>query len=143
MADKTTVRIIPKRELLAYRADFKLRAFRQIRKMFNLLKGREGFTQKDLAIALGIDEGLLSRRLSGKNDMRMETFSDLARALECKIEVELVHISEIERRAALERERMNTVPKIVFYGGGRISGEPVGQLAQSNSVVVPVQVTVA
>lgn len=98
-------RVIPPRELAAYRAAFKLQIFRQIRKVFNQLKGREGFSQKDLAIALGVDEGLLSRRLQGKNDMRLETFSDLARGLECRINVELVPIAEIRRLAHSMNER--------------------------------------
>ena len=92
MADKRNVRVIPKKELLAYRAAFKLQIFRKIRKAFDSMKDREGFSQKSLAIALGVDEGLLSRRLRGEHDMRLETFSDLARGLECKIDVMLVPI---------------------------------------------------
>ena len=84
---------IPKRELLAYRAALKLQIFRQIRKAFHALK----VSQKDLAAKLGVDEGLLSRRLRGENDMRLETFSDLARGLERKINVVLIPIVDIPR----------------------------------------------
>lgn len=107
MADAHTDknRVISRRELLAYRAAFKLHIFKQIRKVFNTLKEREGFSQKELATALGIDEGLLSRRLKGENDMRLETFSDLARGLECKIDVNLIPISEIVRIAYIKKEQ--------------------------------------
>jgi transcriptional regulator with XRE-family HTH domain len=95
------INVIPKRELLAYRAALKLQIYRQIRKAFNNLK----VSQKDLAARLGVDEGLLSRRLRGENDMRLETFSDLARGLDHKIEVRLVEIAEIRRMIpAKERE---------------------------------------
>jgi|SRR5882724_1250373 len=85
---------ISKRELLDYRAEIKSEIFRQIRKMFQRLK-QTGFTQKDLAKKLGIDEGLLSRRMRGENDMRLETFSDLARGLDCMIDVKLTPLTEV------------------------------------------------
>jgi transcriptional regulator with XRE-family HTH domain len=88
------VRPISKRELLDYRAEVKNEIFRQIRKMFHRLK-QTGFTQKDLATKLGVDEGLLSRRMRGENDMRLETFSDLARGLDCRIDVRLTPLSEV------------------------------------------------
>jgi transcriptional regulator with XRE-family HTH domain len=88
------VRPIPKRELLNYRAEIKNEIFRQIRKMFHRLK-QTGFTQKDLATKLGIDEGMLSRRMRGENDMRLETFSDLARGLDCRIDVRLTSLTEV------------------------------------------------
>jgi transcriptional regulator with XRE-family HTH domain len=86
------VRPIPKRELLAYQADVKGSIFRQIRETFSRLK-RTGFTQKDLAIKIGMNEGQLSRRLRGDYDLRLETLSDLARGLDCRIDVRLTPLS--------------------------------------------------
>ena len=82
---------ILKRELLAYRADIKNEIFRQIRLMFYRLK----VTQKELAFRLAMDEGQLSRCLRGENDMRLETFSDLARALECRLDVRLTPLADV------------------------------------------------
>src|SRR5262249_28599217 len=79
---------ISKRELLAYQADVKGSIFRQIRQMFARLK-QQGFTQKDLATRIGMNEGQLSRRLRGDYDLRLETLSDLARGLDCRIDVKL------------------------------------------------------
>ncbi len=102
-------RVINQRELQAYRAALKLQIFKKIRQAFNERKHGEGFSQKDLAYALGIDESVLSKRLNGKHDMRLETFSDLARGLECKLDVMLRPISEIERLS--EEAKRNFEPQ--------------------------------
>jgi transcriptional regulator with XRE-family HTH domain len=84
---------VSKRELMAYQADLKGTIFRQIRQTFARLK-QSGFTQKDLATKIGMNEGQLSRRLRGDYDLRLETLSDLARGLGCRIDVKLtpVHV---------------------------------------------------
>jgi transcriptional regulator with XRE-family HTH domain len=87
-----TVTPISSRELLAYQADVKGAIFRQIRETFSRLK-QTGFTQKDLAFKIGMNEGQLSRRLRGDYDLRLETLSDLARGLDCRIDVKLAPIS--------------------------------------------------
>lgn len=84
---------ISKRELLAYQADVKGSIFRQIRQLFARLKER-GFTQKEWAHRIDMDPGQLSRRLRGDYDLQLETLSDLARGLECRISVQLVPIAE-------------------------------------------------
>lgn len=85
---------ISKRELLAYRADVKGSIFRQIRKRFAHLKER-GFSQKDLGFRIDMDAGQLSRRLRGDYDLRLETLSDLARGLDCRIDVKLTPLAEV------------------------------------------------
>lgn len=91
-----SVKPIPKRELLAYRADVKGSIFRQVRKVFAQLKDG-GFTQKDLAAKIDMDEGQLSRRLRGDHDLQLDTFSDLARGLDCRIDVKLTPLVEAVR----------------------------------------------
>jgi transcriptional regulator with XRE-family HTH domain len=85
---------IPKRELLAYQADVKGSIFRQIRERFSHLK-EGGFTQKEFAARIGMNEGQLSRRLRGDFDLRLETLSDLARGLDCRIDVELAPLLDV------------------------------------------------
>jgi transcriptional regulator with XRE-family HTH domain len=89
-----TANQISERELLDYQAYLKMEIFRQIRQRFAQLK-KQGFTQKDLALKIGMDEGQLSRRLRGEFDLRLETLSDLARGLECRIDVKVTPISEV------------------------------------------------
>lgn len=86
---------IPKRELLAYSAEVKYEIYRQIRKRFHQLRAACGFDQNHLAKRLGVDKSLVSRRLKGENDMRLETLSDLARGLDCRIEVTLTPLDRI------------------------------------------------
>ena len=83
-----TQSVIPEKELLAYRAEIKGEIFRQIHKKLAELKAR-GLTQKKLAHRLGMQESQLSRCLKGENDLRLETLSDLARALDCRIRATL------------------------------------------------------
>ncbi len=84
---------IPKRELLAYQADVKGSIFRQIRQFIK----QHGITQKTLAHRIGMNEGQLSRRLRGDYDLRLETLSDLARGLGCRIDVRLECENEVKQ----------------------------------------------
>lgn len=86
--------VISHRELLAYQADLKGSIFRQIRAMFSYLK-QNGFTQKALADRIEMDEGQLSRRLKGTYDLRLETLSDLARGMDCRIDVQIMPLSYV------------------------------------------------
>ncbi|HEV7601763.1 MAG TPA: helix-turn-helix transcriptional regulator [Bradyrhizobium sp.] len=88
------VKPISKRELLAYQADVKGSIFRQIREVLARFKER-GFTQKELADKIGMDPGQLSRRLRGDYDLQLETLSDLARGLDCRIDVKLTSINQV------------------------------------------------
>lgn len=85
---------IPKRELRAYSEEVKFELYRQLRKRFHELKTR-GFDQQHLAKRLGVNKSLVSRRLRGENDMGIETLSDLARGLECRIDVRLLPFDQI------------------------------------------------
>jgi transcriptional regulator with XRE-family HTH domain len=84
----SAVKPIHNRELLAYQADVKGSIFRQIRERFSRLKSR-GFTQKEWSARINMDAGQLSRRIRGDYDLQLETLSDLARGLECRISVKL------------------------------------------------------
>jgi len=91
---RTEAKPIPRRELLAYQADVKGSIFRQIRQRFARLK-ECGFTQKDLADLINMDRGQLSRRLRGDYDLKLETLSDLARGLDCRIDVRLTPLTDL------------------------------------------------
>ncbi len=75
---------LPEIEFLRYRAEVKGDLFRQVHARFQEMK-EKGLTQKQLAKRLGMNEGQLSKCLKGQRDFRLETLSDLARALGCRI----------------------------------------------------------
>ena len=85
------VAVIAEREFFAYQADLRGQIFRQIHRAFRSLKTR-GFTQRKYAKRMRMDPAQLSRIMKGDNDLRLETLSDLARALEYRIEVRLIPI---------------------------------------------------
>src|SRR5690606_22554075 len=85
------------RELLAYRAELRNDLFRQIHRRLRQLKST-GFTQKRLAQRLSMDEGQLSRCLRGETDLRLETLSDLARGLGCRITASLQPLEAVQVR---------------------------------------------
>ena len=73
-------------ELRAYRTEVRNSIFRQIHKRLALVKETEkGFTQESMASVIGMDARQLSRLLKGENGMQLDTLSDLARALNCRI----------------------------------------------------------
>jgi transcriptional regulator with XRE-family HTH domain len=98
---------ISKRELLAYQGDLKGSIFRQIRQTFHRMK-QHGVTQKALARRIGMDEGQLSRRLRGDYDLRLETLSDLARGLECRIDVKLTPLVDVGRTIEAQSSKSET-----------------------------------
>jgi transcriptional regulator with XRE-family HTH domain len=82
---------LSERELLSYQADVRGQIFRQIHRVFLNLK-QQGFTQRKFAKRLRMHPSQLSRIMKGDSDLRLETLSDLARALECRIEVRIIPI---------------------------------------------------
>jgi transcriptional regulator with XRE-family HTH domain len=79
---------IPPRELLAYREEFKRSVFRQIHAWLAVRKAT-GLTQKAIADRIDMDDGQLSKFLKGERDLRVETLSDVSRALDCRIVAKL------------------------------------------------------
>src|SRR5690348_14956152 len=86
---------IPKHELADYAADVKSQLLRQIRRRFKLLHERDEFTQSDLAARLGVNKAVICRRLQGENDMRVETMAEMARGLDCRVDVTLTPIGQV------------------------------------------------
>jgi transcriptional regulator with XRE-family HTH domain len=96
---------IPARELMAYRAEVKGDIFRQIHARLRHLKAA-GFTQKQFAQRLGMNEGQLSRVLKGETDLRLETLSDLARGLGCRI---VANLNQLNLEVMTVRNALETI----------------------------------
>lgn len=92
---------ISKREFLAYSSEVKFEILRQIRLRVEDLTKSGGFDQVILAKRLGVNKSIVSRRLRGENDMGIETLSDLARGLDCRIDVKITPLDNIVTRSDL------------------------------------------
>lgn len=93
---------IAERELLTYRAEFRNSLFRQIHRRLRQLK-EKGFKQKTMAVLLDMDEGQLSRLLRGESSLRLETLSDLARALDCRVRPVLSPLEPYSEKVHIQR----------------------------------------
>lgn len=54
-----------------------------------------GMTQKDIAERLGISEAYISRCLRGHKNMTVRTMSNIARAMDCRIDLSVTHLDSL------------------------------------------------
>jgi ribosome-binding protein aMBF1 (putative translation factor) len=67
--------------------DSLLRAFR--------FRSQFGLTQDDLANRLGVDKGLISKRLRGRENFTLKTLSAMASAMDCRLLISFVPYEEV------------------------------------------------
>jgi transcriptional regulator with XRE-family HTH domain len=58
-------------------------AYRAMRDAF----ATRGYTQDDLAVRLGVDKALISKRLNGRENLTLRTLSYMGSALDCRVTV--------------------------------------------------------
>lgn len=71
-------------------------AYNSMRQAYKL-RASQGNNQDTLAARLGIDKGLISRRLKGEENMTLKIMSAMASAMDCRVFVEFRPIEEIGR----------------------------------------------
>jgi transcriptional regulator with XRE-family HTH domain len=59
-------------------------AYRAMRKTFKR-RARDGLTQEEIARFIGRDEGLVSRRLNGEENLTLKSLSFMATAMKCRL----------------------------------------------------------
>jgi len=67
----------------------------EMQEMFRRRKKTQNFSQKDLAERLGKKASFISRCLSGQQNMTIRTIHDIARAMECRLEVKFVPLESL------------------------------------------------
>lgn len=98
------------------------RAYIAMRRSFQ----RSGLTQDQLAAKLGVDKGLISKRLKGVENLTLKTLSFMANAMGCRLEINYVPYSEGRRPEKLRAQMIvcetgvSTIVARGFYGGGDI-----------------------
>jgi transcriptional regulator with XRE-family HTH domain len=56
---------------------------------------KSGMTQDELAAKLGIDKGLVSKRLNGNDNLTLRTLSFMASAMGCRLVIEPLPYAEV------------------------------------------------
>lgn len=65
-------------------------AFHSMQQAFDKRAKEQGLTQEKLAILLGIDKGLVSKRLRGTENLTLRTMAGMATAMDCCLKVNFV-----------------------------------------------------
>ena len=60
---------------------------------------KSGLTQDQLADRLGVDKGLISKRLKGNDNLTLKTISFMATAIGCRLKIEPVAYDQVRSRA--------------------------------------------
>ena len=67
----------------------------EIQRAYRRVHEKEGLTQKDIAQRLNRDQGFISRRLRGQQNMTVRTMNNIARAMGCRLNVSLDSLDEL------------------------------------------------
>lgn len=84
-------------EKATYRARLRTALFNELRAIFRRRKKEEGIKQKDIAARLNVDPGIVSRRLKGEENVSLDWVSDIARAMDARVEVNIRPLADIGR----------------------------------------------
>ena len=78
---------IPDDVLAEYWFDARHAAYENMLKAFERMHAEEGLKQEDIASRLNKDKGYISRCMRGQDNLTFRTLSNLARAMDCRLEV--------------------------------------------------------
>jgi transcriptional regulator with XRE-family HTH domain len=97
VTESRTPRLEPLREgdKAMFRARLRNALFDELRSLFRRRKKEEGIKQKDIAARLDVDPGTVSRRLKGEENVSLDWVSDIARAMDARVEVHIRPLAEI------------------------------------------------
>jgi transcriptional regulator with XRE-family HTH domain len=73
-------------------------AYDSMRDAFEARAHDEGLTQEDIATQLDVDAGLISRRLSGTENISLRTLSNMGSAMRCRVTVKFWPYEEVGSR---------------------------------------------
>src|SRR3989338_3947150 len=82
---------ISEEQLAEYWFDIRHRVFEQLRTAFH----RSGIKQETIAARLGRNKSLISRWITGQENLTLRTMSYLARAMNCRLEINVRSLAEL------------------------------------------------
>ncbi|TNE38240.1 MAG: XRE family transcriptional regulator, partial [Alphaproteobacteria bacterium] len=84
---------IPEDKLYLWSLDVQDKLYDELRKAYDA----SGLSQDEVALRLGKDKAQISRWLNGTTNMHLRSYSDLARALDCRLNIIVESLSSIPR----------------------------------------------
>lgn len=84
-----------------FRARFRLQLFTELRALFRRRQRETGLTQNEVAARLGVDDAVISKRLNGEANLTLNTVSDLARAMEGRVDVKITAIEDFSHHGTV------------------------------------------
>jgi hypothetical protein len=97
MGNTSEISPLRDREIFYYRQRNKNRVFEKIAMLFVEEAERRGVTKKQIAELLKKDTGLITRWLSGPNNLTLDTISDLLLALGAEMDYEPVRFADRQK----------------------------------------------
>src|SRR5689334_1840996 len=88
---------IPAELLLMWAAEVSQAAQFEMRRAFAKEAKESGITQDEIAERLGVDKSLISRRMRGRSNPTLETLSDMARAMDCRVSLLFEHLRDLHK----------------------------------------------
>ena len=95
---KNSITPITERILLSEYYDNKHDAFHSMMDAFDLRAEKDGLNQEMLAELLGVNKGVVSRRLNGSANITLKTLSNMATALKCRLNISFQPVEELPKR---------------------------------------------
>ena len=89
MTDRKLAKRIPEEQLAEHWFAFMHRLMGKLQQAFLAESRATGLTQQDIADRLGKSPSFISRRLRGQQNMTIRTMHDMARAMGCRLDVDL------------------------------------------------------
>lgn len=85
-------------DLAFYRADFRQRLHRELRRIFERLREEEGLTYAELAKRLKINRSVITRRFKGQANLTLDILSDMFRAMGARPEFKAYLYEDIRKQ---------------------------------------------
>lgn len=95
---------------------------------------KSGFSQKQVARMLGKQPAVVSRCLTGQQNMTVRTMHDIARAVGCRLEINLVPIRDLKPAS---RSQIGSSANTSIFGSDPFPQETAGALFSRVTYQVP------
>ena len=95
---KNDINPIPEKVLLSEYYANKHDAYNSMMDAFDKRVENDNFNQETLAVLLGVNKGVISRRINGSANITIRTLSNMATALKCRLNISFQRYEDLPRR---------------------------------------------